>query len=215
MKTILMSIRPEWVAKIFNGEKTIEVRKTAPKPPFKVVVYCTKGDYLLYHYKEIKAIFCTYETYRAQIEKEGHTIFTSKVIGEFICDKTDKISIHNDIVYSVGNVFANKLKNMCLSLDELRKYLGDKNSGYALGITTPKLYDKPRELSEFYTQLPDKALDNGDYDCRLPGDMFCLEAPEGCDDCWKCVYGGLKAVTRPPQSWQYIVDPEEFHYDKT
>lgn len=31
MKGILMSIRPEWCKKIFNGEKTIEVRKTAPK----------------------------------------------------------------------------------------------------------------------------------------------------------------------------------------
>ena len=29
MKSILMSIRPEWARKIFNGEKTIEVRKTA------------------------------------------------------------------------------------------------------------------------------------------------------------------------------------------
>ena len=28
---ILMSINPKWLAKILNGEKTIEVRKTAPK----------------------------------------------------------------------------------------------------------------------------------------------------------------------------------------
>lgn len=28
---ILISIKPEWVCKILNGEKTIEVRKTAPK----------------------------------------------------------------------------------------------------------------------------------------------------------------------------------------
>lgn len=30
MKEILMSIRPERCKKIFNGEKTIEVRKTRP-----------------------------------------------------------------------------------------------------------------------------------------------------------------------------------------
>ena len=30
-KCILISIKPEWVCKILNGEKTIEVRKTAPK----------------------------------------------------------------------------------------------------------------------------------------------------------------------------------------
>ena len=30
-KVIILSVRPEWVVKILNGEKTIEVRKTAPK----------------------------------------------------------------------------------------------------------------------------------------------------------------------------------------
>ena len=44
MKAVLMSIHPKWCEKIFNGEKTIEVRKTAPKleTPFKVYVYQTK-----------------------------------------------------------------------------------------------------------------------------------------------------------------------------
>ncbi len=41
MKTILISIHPKWCEKIFSGEKTIEVRKTAPKPPFKAIVYET------------------------------------------------------------------------------------------------------------------------------------------------------------------------------
>ena len=44
MKAILISIKPEWCDKIFSGEKTVEVRKVAPKlkPPFKVYVYQTK-----------------------------------------------------------------------------------------------------------------------------------------------------------------------------
>lgn len=29
---ILLSVRPEWACKILNGEKTIEIRKSAPKP---------------------------------------------------------------------------------------------------------------------------------------------------------------------------------------
>ena len=43
MKSVLMSIRPEWCEKIANGKKTIEVRKTRPKleTPFKVYIYCT------------------------------------------------------------------------------------------------------------------------------------------------------------------------------
>ena len=35
MKSVLISIKPEWVAKIVSGKKTIEVRKSAPEevPP--------------------------------------------------------------------------------------------------------------------------------------------------------------------------------------
>ena len=46
MKTVLISIRPEWCEKIISGEKTIEVRKTRPKmdTPFKCYIYkCGNG----------------------------------------------------------------------------------------------------------------------------------------------------------------------------
>ena len=45
-KAVLISIRPEWVRKILNGQKTIEVRKTRPKmdTPFKCYIYkCGNG----------------------------------------------------------------------------------------------------------------------------------------------------------------------------
>ena len=44
MKAILISIQPRWVAKILNGEKTLEIRKTMPKCdlPIDVYIYCTK-----------------------------------------------------------------------------------------------------------------------------------------------------------------------------
>ena len=43
MKSVLISIQPKWVEKIVKGEKTIEVRKTAPQEvPFKAYIYCTK-----------------------------------------------------------------------------------------------------------------------------------------------------------------------------
>lgn len=41
MKSVLISIRPKWCEKIVNGEKTIEVRKTAPKEePFYFECLC-------------------------------------------------------------------------------------------------------------------------------------------------------------------------------
>ena len=42
MKKIIISIRPEWLSKILNGEKTIELRKSIPVFPCRVLIYCTK-----------------------------------------------------------------------------------------------------------------------------------------------------------------------------
>lgn len=39
MKAVMLSLRPQWCEKIFSGEKTIEVRKSAPKEvPFKAYI---------------------------------------------------------------------------------------------------------------------------------------------------------------------------------
>ena len=71
MKSILMSIRPEWCKKIFDGEKTIEVRKTRPliDMPFKVFVYETKTQFV----KSIRGACTTFGYGRG------------KVIGSFVC----------------------------------------------------------------------------------------------------------------------------------
>ena len=42
MKSIIISLHPEWAAMILSGRKTIEVRKTAPDPPFRAYIYCTQ-----------------------------------------------------------------------------------------------------------------------------------------------------------------------------
>ena len=46
MKSILISIQPQWVAMIIHGKKTLEIRKTMPKCelPCKVYIYCSWGD---------------------------------------------------------------------------------------------------------------------------------------------------------------------------
>ena len=43
MKSVMLSIRPQWCELIANGKKTIEVRKSRPKldTPFKCYIYCT------------------------------------------------------------------------------------------------------------------------------------------------------------------------------
>ena len=135
MKSVLISIQPKWVEKIVKGEKTIEVRKSRPKidTPFKAYIYCTigngvKGDYLV-----PSGIQC------------------GKVIGEFVCDKVYLIKNQGsmfsvaDEEQSVTNEIA---RQSCLDYYDMVSYLGNKY-GYGWHISDLKIYDKPKELSEF------------------------------------------------------------------
>lgn len=70
MKSVLISIKPQWCELIFSGKKTVEVRKTRPKSetPFKVHIYCTKDKHGWFHFGKKERL-------------------DGKVIGEFVCDK--------------------------------------------------------------------------------------------------------------------------------
>ena len=146
MRAILMSIRPEWCEKIFNGEKTIEVRKTAPKleTPFTVYVYQTKIKFKVKNWQEnFQSIIFT--------PNGGVEEGNGKVIGSFVCDRVFELKINGD---DYGNYWhewddEGDIQDMCLSYEELETYLG-KSVGHGWHITEPKLFDKPKELWEFY-----------------------------------------------------------------
>lgn len=178
MKSVLISIQPKWCELIANGKKTIEVRKTKPKldTPFKVYIYCTEKDY--------DKIFC--------IDKFMHKVFLDgngkqKVIGEFVCDFVDYVRNYGDMVDSYDCIAS------CLSAKEIIDYAKDKNGNfvytYGWHISDLKIYDKPKELSEFYKV--------GYNDMK---DMEFLT--ENCEQAkyWK--------ITRPPQSWCYVEELE-------
>lgn len=200
MKAVLLSIRPEWCQKIFGGEKTIEVRKTVPnlETPFTVYVYQTKIKFKVKNWQEnFQSIVFT--------PNGGVEEGNGKVIGSFVCDRVFELQISGD---DCGNYWhewddEGDIQDMCLSYEELETYLG-KSVGYGWHISDLKIYDKPRELSEFYRSLPEKVLENGEYDCRKPWDALCIDAPEGGDYCAECPYGGRVQITRAPQSWCYV-----------
>ena len=163
MQSVLISIRPQWCAKIANGKKTIEVRKTRPKlaVPFKCYIYRC-------------------------LERSGDIYTTSgKVVGEFVCDKMYGIyySIypHDPPVFEeIGTLNRpNVMAETCLSEIELNDYL-DGETGYGWHISALKIYDKPRELSEFHKPIMPMGL-------RYEED----------------------AITRAPQSWCYVEELEE------
>lgn len=179
-KAALISIKPKWCEKIINGDKTIEVRKTRPKldTPFKCYIYCTQGGVAL-----------------GAWGKHG------KVIGEFTCDRIDWIThigytgIPNLVETRICDAATMRtspvgglLNAACLTPKMLNDYLawGD---GYGWHITDLRIYDAPRELSEFRRACPNS--------------WYC----ESCAMYWgnngTCGNESLQ-FKRAPQSWCYV-----------
>ena len=150
MKAILISIKPKYVAKILNGEKTIEIRKTMPKCdlPIDVYIYCTKGK------PTLKGGYFDYEK------------LNGKVVAKFTLNKVEEIKFFEEFVYPNGyedydgewvdtsEIYKNvhyinngTLQKTCLSYEELQNYLGKKN-GCAIHINDLEIFDKPKEISE-------------------------------------------------------------------
>lgn len=170
MKSIMISIKPEFVQKILNGNKTIEIRKTKPscELPCKVYIYCTKGKKL---YK------C--------VSNFDEDLLNGKIVAEFIFNKVDTLERDlNDWLpknrYDISNEL---LKNINLNQEQLWNY-GQGKTLYAWYIDDLKVYDKPKELSEF-------SIGKAKIDCG---------------------YGNYniynKILKRPPQSWCYVEELE-------
>ena len=128
MRAILISIKPKWVAKILNGEKTIEIRKTMPKCdlPIDVYIYCTKG-----------------KKYSSLINRGG--FLTGMVVAKFTLNKVEHILAGLREWTWDDEIILNK---SCLTIDELIKYTPHL-SFYAWHIDNLEIFDKPKELSEF------------------------------------------------------------------
>ena len=181
MKSVLISIRPQWVEKIANGEKTIEVRRTRPKleVPFKCYIYETKGQY-------IKFIHGAHTKY-------GYG--RGKVIGEFICDKVYSIKNRGssfsvaDEEQSVTNEIA---RQSCLYYDDMVSYFGNKD-GFGWHISDLKIYDKPKELGDFKKHCHYKDRNS-----------YCLANECEYYSDWTGIC--CNWVERPPQSWCYVED---------
>jgi len=207
-KAVMISVKPKWCELIANGKKTIEVRKSRPKieTPFKCYIYCTKGDYPIFNLRKITTESNPYHL----------TFYNQKVIGEFVCNDISKFTAeftdgktYEDIRYCyfdeceeeqemivVSNEWDNPndswiCKESGLSFDEFKKYIGINFHDipfYAWHISDLKIYDKPKELSQF------KKINR---------------------DCWYADLGLAKRdwhecknadcfFKRPPQSWCYV-----------
>lgn len=108
----------------------------------------------------------------------GMNIGNGRVIGKFTCDRIYELAPLNHAPDDVE-------KQACLTREEIVNYL--KGTGYGWHISDLRIYDPPRELSEFQ-----RAAD--------PCDSCHAEYTWECTGCEK-LSGDIK---RPPQSWCYV-----------
>lgn len=158
-KAVMLSIRPKWCEKIASGEKTIEVRKTRPKLGTPFKVY----------------IYCTQSGVALGAwGKHG------KVIGEFTCDRIYWLAPLNHAPEDVE-------QQACLTREEIVRYL--KGVGYGYHISDLRIYDQPRELTEFRR--------------ACPNDLYCESCAMYSNNNGICNNGALP-LRHPPQSWCYV-----------
>lgn len=195
MKSVLISTRPKWCEKICHEigkeeagkpiyEKRIEVRKTAPKEvPFKAYIYETK---------ESKRRYLD-DRFNSFLDNKSHYTDMGKVIGEFVCDKVYLIKNQGsrfsvaDEEQSVTNEIA---RQSCLDYDDMVGYLGNKD-GYGWHISDLKIYDRPRELSEFRKK---GFMTEEEWLFNLYPNTHCHY------EAWAKKF----EIARPPQSWCYV-----------
>ena len=174
-KAVMLSIRPKWCEKIASGEKTVEVRKTRPKldTPFRGYIYCTLQGCNEFFQVDLGRDVAKWNRGK-WADRKGN------VIGEFICDRIYELAPLNHAPDDVE-------KQVCLTREEIVNYL--KGTGYGWHIVDLRIYDQPRELTEFRRACPNS--------------WYC----ESCVMHWEnngtCGNERLQ-IKRAPQSWCYV-----------
>ncbi len=172
MISVLLSVQPRWVDKICN---VIGYQRNEP-------IY-EKGDEVRKSRPNLSVPFKVY-IYESRRRK--------KVIGHFICDLITAIKAENRI-----QAYYNNTKKTCLSDDELIRY-ADGKKVYFWHISALKIYDKPRELSEFKRPCPVSDC----QECK-----FALWQTQTFISESKIV--GCTQKIKAPQSWCYVMEIEK------
>ena len=176
-KAVMLSVRPKWCEKIANGEKTIEVRKTRPKleTPFKCYIYCTLPKY-------------PHEDFIATNYPRPQFYGGGKVVGEFACDRIDRLAPANEL-YGIYDIDDDYVLQTCLENGALWDY-GHGTPLYGWHISDLVIYDEPKELIEFHTWEKCKSCSKSGYESTA------------------CIYDENcmipAAITKAPQSWCYV-----------
>ena len=194
MRSILVSIKPQYVADILNHRKTIEIRKSVPKCelPVTVYIYCTKGDSL--HRNKAGWWFVHDHPTTFITQDESTTIreqkpFNGKVVGKFILRFVEKIYSYGDgeLDTELGSSLGELSYESCVPEKDLLSYVGD--GAFYWAISALEIFDEPKELSEFKYEKKKVRLTEKYH--------------------WKTERLGLVPVKKAPRSWQFIEEEKE------
>lgn len=201
-KSVLISIHPRWIDLISRGKKTIEVRKTRPKldPPFKCYIYCTHSTDHPCGY--IGCYDHDWHTFGLisplNIEAGKHfniEVVSGKVVGEFTCDAILPIIVFDNGSIQNWNFWS--LNEACISYEDMADYIGHGKNGYGWRISELKIYDEPRNVSDFKI-----------------GDACPFLGRNGCSYEFHCFRAGKTKrcgnyLDKAPQSWCYVQNLED------
>lgn len=189
MKSVLISIQPQWCELIAVGKKILEVRKTRPKleTPFKCYIYCTLSGSNEFFKDALNGDVAAWNRGKWG-ERKGN------VIGEFICDNI----MCFDVPYPAFQSKMDKriIEESCCTYWQLHRY-AYHDALYGWHISNLKIYDKPKELSEFYV-LCDRC-DKKAIRCEY-------RYEENTENGYysECMCDFKRPIKRPPQSWRYV-----------
>lgn len=172
---VLASLKPYYYYLVGEGIKKIEVRKGCPKSKD------WDGETYFYMSKDEKSF--------SKIPKEFQEKYRrhfGKVGLKFVCDK---ITMHIAGYKNEEVAYWDLLEGTCLTKEQLWEY-GHWKRLYGWHIANLKIYDKPKEISEFKI----KRTCNG---CKVSG-----YESSACPFDEECII--IRELTRPPQSWCYV-----------
>lgn len=177
---VLASLKPYYYYLISEKIKTLEIRKSDLKNlPQDVLFYMSKDEK---SFAKIPKEF--QEKYRKHFGKVGM---------KFICDKSICLDYYPQDYTGMPGKFSEMIcKESCLSYDEIMAYKKEKLA-YGWHISNLKVYDKPKELSEF------KISCNRKNPCCSCCNRFTGKPWDICNS----------TITRPPQSWQFVEELEK------
>ena len=125
MTDYILSIRPQWVKMIFDGEKTAEIRTSAPRTfvsaraPLRVWVYET--------------------------ERDGGC---GKLVGVFICRRIEYL---NAVDFSTRTkLLVDIARKSCLTEEQLKAYKGSAGRIFAWSIEDAHRLREPMELNAVF-----------------------------------------------------------------